>query len=127
MVLGCPVKALTTMDTVYKYRTFSPRSLEIFEKREVYFSSPTQLNDPYDCRISIRPALEEAIERSSRDGDRRLQARLERFRRIDHIFDKMESDIGNVGVLSLSYTPTNVVMWAHYAENHRGFCAGFQL
>lgn len=115
------------MDILYKYRAYLPRALEILTEREVYFATPDQLNDPYDCRISIRRALEEAIEKADRDGNRTVQERLERLRAMDQIFEKMESDIGSVGVLSLSRTPTNVVMWAHYAENHRGFCAGFQL
>ena len=59
-------------------------------KREVYFASPGQLNDPYDCRISIRRALEETIEKAGRNGNRKLQEQLERFRKIDHIYEKME-------------------------------------
>jgi hypothetical protein len=115
------------MDIYYKYRTYSPRALEMLTKREVYFASPDQLNDPYDCRISIRRALEEAITNAVRNGNGKLQSKLERFRKIAHVYEKMEEDLGKVGVLSLSRTPTNVVMWAHYAENHQGFCAGFHL
>jgi len=32
---------------------------------------------------------------------------------------------GRVGVLSLTETPNNMSMWAHYAMNHRGFVLGF--
>lgn len=31
----------------------------------------------------------------------------------------------NVGMLSLSEDPVNVLMWAHYADNHRGLVLGF--
>jgi len=96
-------------------------------KRQLYFATPVQLNDPYDCRISIRQALSQAIEGVERNGSRSFRQTLERLRKIDHIYEKMETDIGSVGVLSLSKCPTNVVMWTHYADNHRGFCAGFQL
>lgn len=39
----------------------------------------------------------------------------------------MHSDIAGIGVLSLSKDPLNVLMWAHYAANHEGFCAGFDF
>lgn len=96
-------------------------------KRQLYFATPVQLNDPYDCRISIRQALSQAIEGAEPNGNPTFCQTLERLRKLDHIYEKMEADIGSVGVLSLSSCPINVVMWTHYANNHRGFCAGFQL
>ena len=30
-----------------------------------------------------------------------------------------------IGILSLTEVPTNSAMWAHYAENHKGFLLGF--
>jgi len=30
------------------------------------------------------------------------------------------------GVLSLSESPDNHLMWAHYADSHKGFCLGFE-
>jgi hypothetical protein len=32
----------------------------------------------------------------------------------------------NMGVLSLSEESLNSLMWAHYADSHRGFCLGFE-
>lgn len=96
-------------------------------KRQLYFPTPVQLNDPYDCRISIREALRQAIEGAERRGKCTFRQTVEHLQKIDNIYEKMEADIGSVGVLSFSKCPTNVVMWTHYADNHRGFCAGFQL
>lgn len=31
-----------------------------------------------------------------------------------------------LGVLSLSELPDNQLMWAHYADSHKGFCLGFE-
>lgn len=33
----------------------------------------------------------------------------------------------NRGILCFSKTWTNPVQWAHYADNHRGFCLGFDI
>lgn len=40
----------------------------------------------------------------------------------DKIMKKVYDEVYNrVGILSLSETPDNLLMWAHYAEGHRGF------
>lgn len=115
------------MDVLYKYRPFSARALEMLIKRQVYFAAADKLNDPYDCRISIRQALADAITGAESSGNQALQDRLQKLRKIDHVYERIEKDVGAVGVLSLVTCPTNVVIWAHYAENHRGFCARFRF
>ena len=40
----------------------------------------------------------------------------------EQIYDALNN---NVGILSLSEVPDNAVMWAHYADNHRGMVLGF--
>lgn len=37
-----------------------------------------------------------------------------------------EAIFSNLGVLSLSELPDNHLMWAHYADSHKGFCLGFE-
>lgn len=115
------------METLYKYRDYSMWPLEMLTKREIYFSTPQQLNDPYDCRISIRQALSQAVQQAIGGACAKLTERLEQLRKLDHVYERMEADIGSVGVFSMSKRPDNVVMWAHYADNHAGFCAGFKL
>lgn len=39
----------------------------------------------------------------------------------------MKPDISNSGILSFSRINNNVLMWAHYADEHRGFALGFRL
>lgn len=53
---------------LYKYRGYSARTLETLINREVYFSSSAQLNDPHDCRLSIRDALRAAVEDAGKNG-----------------------------------------------------------
>ena len=45
---------------------------------------------------------------------------------LDEITKKVYDEVYNrVGILSLSETPDNLLMWAHYAEGHRGFVLMF--
>lgn len=42
------------------------------------------------------------------------------------VFRVLEDRLISVGVLSLSATATEILMWAHYASQHTGFCLGFE-
>lgn len=96
-------------------------------QRELYFASPHSLNDPYDCRINVRESLYAAIQRAHESRNQELRKKLERFRKIERVYHKIDADLVGLGVLSLTKSADNVLMWSHYAENHMGFCAGFQL
>lgn len=113
--------------TKYKYRAYSARALEMLIRRELYFANPAALNDPYDCQINIRDSLASAIQQAQQLGSPKLHEALERFTKINHVYEKMDSDLVGMGILSLSRNPTNTLMWSHYADNHKGFCVGFQL
>lgn len=38
---------------------------------------------------------------------------------------ELEADLDQVGVLSLSETWDNMLLWSHYAKDHKGICIGF--
>lgn len=116
-----------TDQTLYKYRGYTAYALEMLINRELYFASPEQLNDPYDCRINIRDSLRAAIDLAEKEQNKKIQDRLTQFRKIDHVYEKMDLDLASVGVFSLSKIPIHVLLWSHYAANHTGFCIGFRL
>lgn len=45
--------------------------------------------------------------------------------RPDKIFQSFMKQLASIGVLSLSCSATNELMWAHYADSHRGLVLGF--
>jgi len=124
----------------YKYRPYSQRTLEILLNQEIYFPSSEKLNDPLDSRIdidaeyqkvvaSLDPTKDEATNRKAflvyllnahdfRDPNTKqkigLNQALQRF-------------IQTVGILSLSKTPTDPLLWSHYAASHTGICLGFDI
>jgi hypothetical protein len=42
------------------------------------------------------------------------------------LFSKLDSQLVETGIFSLSADPVHPLMWAHYADQHRGLCLGFQ-
>lgn len=43
----------------------------------------------------------------------------------DRFFENINSQLESVGIFSLAESPSNQLMWAHYAGEHRGICIGF--
>jgi hypothetical protein len=114
--------------TLYKYRKFDSRTLSMLINKELYFASPEDLNDPYDCQISISKSIEEAITiaKKRHPGALTLE-KINLLAKLTTYAPKMERDIKSTGIYSLSRTSTNVLMWTHYSGEHRGLCIGVRL
>ncbi|HWE84809.1 MAG TPA: DUF2971 domain-containing protein [Terracidiphilus sp.] len=42
------------------------------------------------------------------------------------LFSRIDSQLVETGIFSLSADPAHPLMWAHYADQHRGLCLGFE-
>ncbi|WP_156362142.1 DUF2971 domain-containing protein [Sphingomonas sp. Leaf208] len=96
---------------LYKYVS-ALRAIQIIKDRQIQFSLPRYFNDPFDRPLN-------PIARS-RDlwGDLMGPLRADIKSRIWE---------ANSGVLSLTRIPTNSLMWAHYADSHKGVVLGFDV
>lgn len=115
---------------LYKYRKLDNFAMRLVSNGELYFSSPGDLNDPLDCTFSSEAALR-AVEGSA--DERQREKLKEVSSRIYHdrvtgekneIFHAVEKRLKNAGILSFSLTPTEPLMWSHYANGHAGICVG---
>jgi len=131
---------------LFKYRNISDNSIQIIEEQKIYFSSPLNFNDPFDCSIPIRydklteeehtqfalqllrdlvpeksdEEILHLINQMKKEGAFRTQ---ESFKEMVH-FQLMKLH-NELGVFSLSKHRDNLLLWSHYANNHTGFCIGF--
>jgi len=136
---------------LYKYRTFDPSNTKyietIFRNRELYFPFPSMLNDPFECQFQIKIGDMSDLEYRARHRQwaYEVQKPLSPIVSAQEYFEYYNTlsvdthlaftkeirdktfEIANSkwGILSLSADPVNVLMWAHYANNHRGFCLEF--
>jgi hypothetical protein len=124
---------------LWRYRSTDEHQLkDLFEYSRCYFSSPSDLNDPFDCTPALRSPtsadlLGYVLRRGQRhfnsvdSSKRRLLKREVRKRQQSPAFREaaLEHAIARYGVLCLSEAPDSLLMWAHYADNHKGFCVGF--
>lgn len=115
---------------LYKYRGINNFGLRLLSNGELYFSSPSKLNDPLDCGF-YPAAVRSAVERVAGEG---LREKLREVlsRPVDDkitgntasILEAVENRVKKAGVLSFSLTATEPLMWSHYADGHSGVCVG---
>lgn len=130
---------------LFKYVGTAAHHFAILENLEIRFSQPSALNDPRDCRPNVTApenipaAVEHMLQRNLARYARPLTpAQIDLARqtlmrsytddidqRISESAEILRGNMDAVGVLSLTDVADNVVMWAHYAENHCGFVIEF--
>jgi hypothetical protein len=135
----------------YRYRSLDGKSKahvkESILNSEYYFSSPKAFNDPFDCRPVFRfnasktelvkyyeGVLSRQAPHLSRD-QRRAEARARMsdpnldprdFRNLDGFYKFYDQAItSKIGILCLSTSPSDILMWSHYANSHSGICLQF--
>jgi hypothetical protein len=130
---------------LYKYRPFNEFTLDIIASNKIYFPKPSTFNDPYDCRIEIdkNVSIDDYVQILRYDAARyfvapeELEAEIAKVKRAGIIpqdfqdklslgIDKYHNENQDMGVLSLSSDPKNILMWAHYADDHKGICIEFE-
>lgn len=100
--------------SLFKYRDFSKNSIELLLNRELWFAQPETLNDPFECQLEYLRILKGTWQKSDLSKmDKKL------------ITKSIERILEEVGICSFSRTRKNQLMWAHYANEHYGFCIGF--
>lgn len=131
---------------LYKFRDWgNTNHQKILSESQIYFATPLEFNDPFDCKI---------IPRYDLLNDNQKKMKLEEFLRLDNpnwsnnkikvkaqrILKEKKYDVeylsregepsirgvlSSIGIFSLAGNKTNILLWSHYANSHKGFCVGF--
>jgi len=125
---------------IYKYVPFSEGSLCILNNGTIKYSHSNEFNDPFDCVVDYN--IEETIKNISEREDLFERAAEQLGTGLDVIEEKkkimlasLEESLTNktpydsvmdkIGICCFSLKPDNILMWSHYAENHKGFLVEF--
>lgn len=102
------------MKQLFKYL---PEPRNLFDEGFIRLSQPVALNDPFEASF-----CSESLDELSTHFDYTM-AQDPEFGDIS--FSKyIEMRMHNIGVICLSENKENLLMWAHYANEHRGVVAG---
>jgi hypothetical protein len=109
---------------IFKFRKIDKRSIESLITGDVYFSKPDDFNDPFDCQLDLFKSLDRAILLAEQSTQTIL---LEIKKYFDLNLPAINSDIKEFGVFCGSQSLINELMWAHYADSHKGICFTYGL
>ena len=107
----------------FKFREVNKYLIDGLVKGTIYFASPKQLNDPFDCRVDIKKSAKQAIEKLSG----RKKEILTKLTNMEGYLDQIQKDTSNVAVCSFSLVLNDPLLWAHYANQHRGLCLTYDF
>ncbi|MFC5427624.1 DUF2971 domain-containing protein [Paraburkholderia denitrificans] len=114
--------AAATFD-LFKFRRVSDRLIDSLKASTLWCASPASLNDPFDCQLDIRASLVLATAKATGTHKRWLQSALDNPK----FLDDWKTLFAQVGVCSFSLDLYNSLMWAHYADEHKGVCLLYRL
>ena len=100
---------------LFKFRAFNKSSIELLVNRELWFANPDSLNDPFECPFDEEQwfsGIDGVADISKAELSKHKQRALKHFNAL--------------GICSFSRVRKNQLMWAHYADEHKGFCIGFR-
>ncbi|HEH9441900.1 TPA: DUF2971 domain-containing protein [Aeromonas sobria] len=113
------------MDTYYKYSKYF--GLKYLKDITLRISSPYTLNDPFE--EIINEEVMERLQSIAKPEDMGLSDYKKYFGEDsakEFLTSRINSLIDGYGIVSFSETPRNLLMWAHYADEHNGICIGFK-
>lgn len=110
---------------VYKYRggNFN-RDLKSLEKNYYWAPKFENLNDPCETLINTDPFKTQSRTFANFFGKEKSLQFLEVESALHNLFEVKKKGIG---IYSLSKTYLDELLWAHYADSHKGFCIEYDL
>ena len=131
-------------EKLYKYEPFTDLTLRNLKRQSVYFASPQNFNDPYDCAITAEikdlTAAQVEVFKSHLLGKEETPFEVkkeltslsnhevgEKLKNIisDVVVTQKANFFSNCGITCLSESNDDLLMWSHYGGRYKGFCLEF--
>jgi hypothetical protein len=134
------------------YKYLSPERIDVIRNLKIRYTQVTALNDPFESLLGIiekdkewylnkfkEKVVKEIQDRGIKGDSKKKQffrARKKDFpnwykcytdeKWLIETSEEIQNMVGSVsGILSLSATEKNILMWSHYSSNHEGFVIEF--
>ena len=122
----------------YKYTSLDSLKL-ILKNSTLKFSKPSEFNDPFDCNITIDTVntIEEiesyidSLQQNHKLTINEINSLRQIFNNPKELYAITNKSVKDAkecfGVTCFSKIEKNLIMWAHYADNHKGVCLKFDI
>tara|TARA_B100000446_G_scaffold186296_1_gene212228 strand:- start:1515 stop:2297 length:783 start_codon:yes stop_codon:yes gene_type:complete len=131
---------------LYKYSPINTNSLKGLINKEVWLSTNGAFNDPFelsyylDNRVGMNEVIGQSLEKSKEEMKGKKPEEIAEIinrnsdwsgymtedTKINTFKDKNDQHLSQFGVYCLSETFRSILMWSHYANDHKGFCIEFE-
>lgn len=130
---------------LYKYKSLSASqnskyTLDSLKNKYLYFSRPSELNDPFDCQISVDIQANDKETQVWIDKNKCKMQSGNKFSTIEKFNQEREKGTAlkflqevskniteTTHILSLTENELNEVMWGAYGGNYKGVCIGYNF
>lgn len=122
---------------LYKHTAISENLFKTLENSNLWFAGPTSFNDPFDCQINDQTkwsddTIREFVKKTSPATGQKVDP--EEIVRLNQQYpdsfskfftDHFKSTVAKIGVTCFLPRPDNLLLWAHYSDDHKGVCLKF--
>ncbi|MFQ7593460.1 MAG: DUF2971 domain-containing protein [Acutalibacteraceae bacterium] len=108
---------------LYKYYPFDKIRLNSLVNNKIWLSTPEKYNDPFEFHFTLYPEVEEVARRTGTEHfwvDIREEYNAK-------VAKKIEESKRKFCLCCFSEEYKNILMWSHYAENHKGICVEYDF
>ncbi len=131
----CQRQAIYQEENMIVYKYLHPDRVSVLSDGLIRFTQATALNDPFESNPVGTPLFKSLVERQKQilasSGEQVSGMDLLEIRA--HIIKNARTAVQNIiddtrnnkGILSLSLNRSELLMWSHYCDSHRGFVVGF--
>jgi len=116
----------------YKFHTVNKNLFKLIINQELWFANPKSFNDPYDCNIDVQKIedTERLIQLVKTKYGQDIREKVEANpNKVDALKEQLrkiaKSSYEKFGICCFSMFCDHILMWSHYADNHKGICLKF--
>lgn len=124
---------------LYKYRSLTEIFDQLLVNNQLWFSTPNNFNDPFDCQVTINTKNSQfEIESYLKSHSQKVKSE-ERVKRISKVMAEnpkklnelingtINGLINSLGICCFCENRDNHLLWSHYADGHKGVCLKFDI
>lgn len=107
---------------LYKYRAINKNTIELAKNGKAWFARVTSLNDPFEGDFAFSEKLTSQISKQvNSDTGAKNECGVDLAKQIRFSMRRKRC------ILSLSKTNSDILLWSHYANEHKGVCIGIDI
>lgn len=118
--------------SLYKYKPINQFTLDIIANDRIFFPLPDSFNDPFDTKCSFNKSLAKiqstGLSKLAKVFPGENPSEMMAFTNKDMTVEinNFNTRLKGFGILSLAEGAKDMLMWSHYAADHKGLCIEFE-